>query len=104
MLTPPLNSGCLEGVTRAILLEIGPDTNVPIVEQALRPEDLVAADEVFISSTNRCLLGVSEIEGRTIGRPGASAPGPITQRLEKAFSAYVAEYMARRAATARTPS
>ena len=104
VLTPPLNSGCLEGVTRAILLEIGPDTNVPIVEQALRPEDLFAADEVFISSTNRCLLGVSEIEGRAIGRPGASAPGPITQRLEKAFSAYAAEYIARRAATARTPS
>lgn len=104
VLTPPLNSGGLEGVTRGILLEIGPENGVPIVEQALRPEDLFAADEVFISSTNRSLLGVGEIEGRTIGGPGASAPGPITQRLERAFSAYMAEYVARRAATARTPS
>ncbi len=103
VLTPPLNSGCLEGVTRAILLEIGPDNGVPIVEQVLRPEDLFAAHEVFISSTNRSLLGVGEIEGRRISGPGASAPGPITQRLERLFAAYVAEYIARRAASARIP-
>lgn len=98
VLTPPLSSGCLEGVTRAILLEIGPDAGVPIAEQPLRPEDLFAAEEVFISSTNRSLLGVGEIEGRRI----ASAPGPITQRLERAFAAYMAEYVVRHAATAPT--
>ena len=96
VLTPPLNSGCLEGVTRAVLLEMGPDAGVPIAEQLLRPEDLYAADEVFISSTNRSLLGVGEIEGRKF----IEAPGPITQRLEKLFAAYVAEYVARRAAAA----
>jgi len=92
-LTPPLSSGCLEGVTRAVLLEIAPDAGVTIEERALRPEDLFTADEVFISSTNRSLLGVGEIEGRAI----ASAPGPVTQKLERAFAAYVADYIARRA-------
>jgi branched-chain amino acid aminotransferase len=98
VVTPRLSSGCLEGVTRAILLEIGPDAGVPIAEQTLRPEDLFTADEVFISSTNRSLLGVGEIEGRPI----SSAPGPITQRLERAFAAYLAEYVARHGATAPT--
>jgi len=97
VLTPPLNSGCLEGVTRAVLLEIGPDAGVPIAEQLLRPEDVYAADEVFISSTNRSLLGVGEIEGHKF----IDAPGPITQRLEKAFAAYVTEYVARRAAATK---
>lgn len=100
VLTPPLSSGCLEGVTRAILLEIGPEAGVPIAEQTLRPEDLFAADEVFISSTNRSLLGVGEIEGHPI----PSAPGPVTQKLERAFAAYMADYIARRAATAPTQS
>jgi branched-chain amino acid aminotransferase len=98
VMTPPLNSGCLEGVTRAVLLEIGPDAGVPIAEQTLRPEDLFAADEVFISSTNRSLLPVGEVEGHRI----ASAPGPITQTLEKAFAAYVADYVARRVASSAT--
>ncbi len=75
---------------------MGPDAGVPIAEQLLRPEDLYAADEVFISSTNRSLLGVGEIEGRKF----IEAPGQITQRLEKLFAAYVAEYVARRAAAA----
>jgi branched-chain amino acid aminotransferase len=94
VLTPPLSSGCLEGVTRAVLLEVGADAGIPIAEQPLRPEDFFAAEEVFITSTNRSLLAVGEIEGHKI----ASAPGPITQRLEKAFAGYVADYIARRAA------
>jgi len=98
VLTPPLNSGCLEGVTRAVLLEIGPAAGIPFEEHALWPEDLYSADEVFISSTNRNLLGIGEIEGYRI----AAAPGPVTQQLEKAFAAYVAEYVARRAAQVRS--
>jgi branched-chain amino acid aminotransferase len=97
VLTPPLSSGCLEGVTRAILLEIGKDAGVTIEERTLRPEDLFAANEVFISSTNRSVLGVGQIESHTL----AAAPGPVTGKLEKAFSAYVAEYLARHAAPGR---
>jgi branched-chain amino acid aminotransferase len=94
--TPPLNSGCLEGVTRGILFEIAPETGVAVVEQALRPEDLFSADEVFISSTNRNLLGVGEIAGHKI----AAAPGPITRQLDELFDAHVADYVTRRLASA----
>ena len=100
VLTPPLNSGCLEGITRAILFEIAPEAGVPIVEQILRPEDLFSAEEVFISSTNRNLIGVSEIAGHVI----PAAPGPVTRRLRQAFDAYVAEYVTRRIASAARTS
>jgi branched-chain amino acid aminotransferase len=93
VLTPPLDSGCLEGVTRAILLEIAPQNGVPAEERALTPEDFYSAEEVFISSTNRSLLGVGEIEGHTF----APAPGPVTQKLERAFADYAAQYLARSA-------
>jgi branched-chain amino acid aminotransferase len=99
--TPPLNSGCLEGVTRQVLLEIGPEAGIAFVEQALHPEDFYAADEVFISSTNRNLLSVGEIEGHRI----PAAPGKVTKKLEAIFSAYVADYVSRRtSAPAGVPS
>lgn len=92
--TPPLNSGCLEGVTRGILLEIGAGLGVPVEERALNPQDLFLSDEVFISSTNRSLLGVSEIEGRKF----PAAPGSITKKLEYAFADYIRDYIGSRAA------
>jgi len=95
ILTPPLNSGCLEGVTRGILMEIAPEAGLPVVEQALRPEDLYSAEEVFISSTNRNLVDVSEIAGHAI-----PAPGPVCDRLNQLFDAYVEEYVSRRLASA----
>ncbi len=95
ILTPSLNSGCLEGITRGILLEIAPEAGLPVVEQSLRPEDLYAAEEVFISSTNRNLISVGEIAGHSI-----PVRGPVCQRLNDLFDAYVSEYVSRRLASA----
>lgn len=97
VLTPPLSSGCLEGITRSVLLEIGPRAGVKCEESVLRPEDLFAAEEVFISSTNRNLLPVGEIAGHRY----ANAPGPVTERLDVAFTAYVKEYLSKQALAAK---
>jgi branched-chain amino acid aminotransferase len=94
--TPPLNSGCLEGITRGVLLEIGAAAGVPVEEKTLLPQDLYAADEVFISSTNRNLLPVSEIAGRKIGDGNT----PVVERLEKVFEDYVRKYLNSHAASA----
>lgn len=94
LLTPPLTSGCLKGVTRSVLLEIAACAGYPPEECVLYPEDLFDADEVFISSTNRNLLSVSEIAGRTI----RCAPGRAVQKLEKVFEDYVDDYVSSRAA------
>lgn len=96
VLTPPLSSGCLEGVTRSVLLEIAPKSGVEVREQDLKLDDLYGADEVFISSTNRSLCGVGEIAGHKI----LAAPGPMTLRLEKLFRDYMEDYVARAAAPA----
>ena len=93
--TPPLSSGCLEGVTRDILLEIGPRAGVPVEERTLLPEDLYSADEVLISSTNRNVIAVGEIAGRKI----AAAPGPVVQKLGEAFTACVRDYLHTHAVT-----
>jgi branched-chain amino acid aminotransferase len=94
VMTPPLSSGCLEGVTRDTLLDIAHASGISANEQTLTPEDLYGAEEVFISSTNRNLLGAGEIDGHKF----AVAPGPVTLKLEKALAAFVAEYVAKRKA------
>jgi branched-subunit amino acid aminotransferase/4-amino-4-deoxychorismate lyase len=63
-------------------------------EKTLRLEDLHAADEVFITSTNRTLLGVSEIAGHKY----SVVMGSLVQRLERAFEASMREYVAARGA------
>jgi len=98
VITPPLSSGCLEGVTRGVLMEIAGEANTSVVEQTMRLEDLYNADEVFITSTNRNAVGVKEIAGHAIAD---GKTGPITQKLDEAFEAYINDYVERRLATSR---
>ena len=98
VITPPLSSGCLEGVTRGVLMEIAAEVGTTVVEQAMRPEDLYAADEVFITSTNRNVIGVKEIAGRIIG---AGVGGELTKKLDAAFETYLNDYVDRRLAASR---
>ncbi len=86
--TPPLNSGCLAGVSREILLELA-----PITERALKLDDFLSADEVFITSTTRQVQPVDRLERHVIRQ----APGPVTQKLAGLFDEYVKQYVARAA-------
>lgn len=96
--TPPLSSGCLAGVTREVLMELGPAIGLPIAEQALTLLELYAADEVFVTSTTRGVHPVSQIEEQR----WREAPGPVTAQLAQAFSDYVQNYFARRTLSPRT--
>jgi branched-chain amino acid aminotransferase len=98
VVTPPLSSGCLEGVTRGILMEIATEAGTTITEQTLRLEDLYAADEVFVTSTNRNVIGVREIAGNKIA---SGATGQFTRKLNDAFDAYMYEYVQRRQAAGK---
>ena len=95
--TPPLSSGCLSGVSRAILMEEGPRIGVSITERVLKLEDFYYADEVFITSTTRHVQPIAHIEKRAMKQ----APGPVTQKLAKLFDEYVKEYLARAAAAVK---
>ena len=98
VVTPPLSCGCLEGVTRGVLMEVAADAGTDVVEQTLRVEDLYAADEVFVTSTNRNVIGVKEIAGHTIA---SGETGPLTKKLDEVFEAYVNDYVDRRLAASR---
>jgi branched-chain amino acid aminotransferase len=92
--TPPVTtSGCLPGVTRAILLEEISIPGLSIEERELTTAELETADQVFITSTTRNLLPVLEIECRAM-RQSAE----VFSKLRKAFEAYQIEYSASRLA------
>jgi branched-chain amino acid aminotransferase len=91
VLTPPLSSGCLPGVTRDVLREIAPRIGIVIEEQDLFAEDLDSADEVFISSTTREVASVGTISPDW----NFKAPGRIARALEEAFQQYVQSHRKR---------
>jgi branched-chain amino acid aminotransferase len=95
--TPPLSSGCLAGVSRAILLEEAPKAGVTISERALKLKDFYDADEVFITSTTRHVQPISHIEKHAVRQ----APGPVTEKLEQMFERYVKEYLGKAAAAVK---
>lgn len=82
--TPPLASGCLAGITRAVVMERCAALGIPCEEQALTPADLVAADEAFLTGSLREVTGIDRVEGVTT----FTAPGPVTLRLAEDFAAY----------------
>jgi branched-chain amino acid aminotransferase len=91
VLTPPLASGCLPGITRDTLLEVIPTAGYTLLEQDLSPSDLDSADEVFISSTTREVAGVGSIQPKWT----YPAPGKVTREIEAAFQDYVKTHLQR---------
>jgi branched-chain amino acid aminotransferase len=95
--TPPLSSGCLPGVTRAVLIEeIRPSSGLRVTEKTLFPADLESADEVFITSTTRELLPVVEIQGLKV-KGGRVLCDSLVGELKQ----YVQGYLSGRRAHAR---
>ncbi len=90
VLTPPLSSGCLAGVSRQILLEEAERIGVSISEHVMGLEEFLDSDEIFITSTTRQVQLVSHIEERKF-----THEGEVTRALEKLFDDYVDRYLAR---------
>lgn len=89
ILTPPLaTSGCLPGVTRAILLEEIRLPAISIREQIVTPAELEAADGAFITSTTRDVLPLLSVDRR----PLKQAP-EMVNRLQEAFRGYRSAYV-----------
>jgi branched-chain amino acid aminotransferase len=77
-LTPPIDAGLLPGITREFLFEVGRDAGIPVREAVLRDDDLLGADESFLTSTTREVVPIVQVDDRAIG---SGRPGPITRAL-----------------------
>ncbi|MBT3970314.1 MAG: 4-amino-4-deoxychorismate lyase [Actinobacteria bacterium] len=77
LVTPPLSSGCLAGITRALVLEV-----TDAQEGDLHPDDLAQASEAFLTSSTRDVQAISHIDDLALPQ----APGPQTQAAAVAFA------------------
>jgi branched-chain amino acid aminotransferase len=84
LVTPPLSSGCLAGVTRELLLEWLPGE---IDELALPVDALRTAREAFLTSSTRGVQPIATVDGGAL----ASAPGPLTKHAGEVFARRAAE-------------
>jgi branched-chain amino acid aminotransferase len=91
LVTPPLSSGCLAGITRELLLEWLADEGAAVREADHTEADLRGAREAFITSSTRAVQPVRALDGAAY----ADAPGPLTR--------HAAEVFARRAAADLDP-
>lgn len=64
LLTPALDSGCLAGVTRALLLSLAKEHGIPCKERLLRKADVAKADAMFLTSSVKGPIRVSALQGR----------------------------------------
>jgi branched-chain amino acid aminotransferase len=80
LLTPPLSSGCLGGITRELLLEWAAQKGLPIRERTLPMSVLDTAPEVVLTSSTRDVQAVTEIDGRLL------PPGPFARAAADLFA------------------
>jgi branched-chain amino acid aminotransferase len=95
--TPPLSAGILAGITREVALELLASLGIACREEALHVDDLLRADEAFLTSTTREVVPVRGVDGRAIGD---GRPGPLTRRLMQAFREYAPAHCGEAALTA----
>lgn len=83
VVTAPEGPHILSGVTRAVVLQMTRQAGVSVQERYFTQEELLAADEVFLTGTTVEVLGVVRVNGKMIG---GGKPGPITKRLAGDFA------------------
>ncbi|HSK24153.1 MAG TPA: aminotransferase class IV [Egicoccus sp.] len=88
LVTPPLDAGLLAGVTRSVVLEVAERIGVPSATTPLSVEQVLGADEAFLTATTREVTPLLAVDGRTIG---SGVPGPVTARIAAGYRAMVDE-------------
>ena len=83
LLTPPLASGCLPGITREVVIELAMEAGIPCHERNLSPAELQQAEEVFLTSSVRGVVPLSSFEDYRY------TAGRITQVLQQALQAAI---------------
>ena len=85
--TPPLQAGILEGITRKTLLQLAKSDDLLKIEQVnFTAEELINADECFLTSTMKEIVPVTQVDNSPIG---AGTVGPLTVKLHSLYSDFV---------------
>lgn len=79
--TPDMTS-CLEGITRASIIEFAGEVGIPVIEKRITRDEVYCADEAFFTGTAAEVTPIRELDNRVIGN---GSRGPITTKLQTMF-------------------
>ncbi|RCW66557.1 branched chain amino acid aminotransferase [Marinobacter nauticus] len=79
--TPELTS-CLEGITRATIIDFAKDLRLQVKERRITRDEVYVAEEAFFTGTAAEVLPIRELDGRQIGE---GKRGPITEKLQSMY-------------------
>ena len=94
----PKEQYILSGISRRVTIELAQELGIEVQEADIDLYDAYTADEAFVTSTSFCICPVSSFNGSSVA--DGSVPGPVTDRLTRAYSGMVgidvaAQYLAR---------
>ena len=81
LMTPQLTS-CLEGITRATIIQLAEDRGLKVIERSITRDEVYIADEAFFTGTAAEVTPIRQLDGRLIGE---GKRGPITTLLQKDY-------------------
>ena len=84
--TPGISSGILPGVTREAVLELAKGSKIPALEGDITLDELLQADEAFLTNSVIEVMPLTEVDGEPIG---SGAPGQVTWKLTAAYEEMV---------------
>lgn len=79
--TPDLTS-CLEGITRASVIELAAEIGIPVIEKRITRDEIYCADEAFFTGTAAEVTPIRELDNRIIG---GGKRGPVTAQIQTLF-------------------
>jgi len=88
VLTPPLDTPVLPGITRKVVLELAEENDMACQEEKLTIQDLLGAEEVFLTNSIMELMPVCRIERHAVGK---DKPGPVYQKLHDWYKKTIGE-------------
>lgn len=82
LMTPPIDAGILEGITRDAVIELAQELKIPVQQVPFVRHDIFIADECFLTGSAAEVIPVVKLDSRVIGD---GQPGPITKKLTERF-------------------
>ena len=86
MITPPISSSALEGITRDAIIKVGKDLDIEIVEREITRSELLISDEIFLTGTAAEITPIISIDGKKVKN---GKPGEITKKMMQEYTEIV---------------
>ncbi len=83
--TSPKDEKVLPGITRDVVVKLALENGIPLLEQAVTEQQLRQADEIWMSSSTKEVLPITELDNKPVGD---GKPGPVWKQIDSLYQQY----------------